>query len=78
MNNLIIDGVLLTNTNNSPGFKGDKLDFIASIFESKTGLIFDECIRDKSFADIVIKYSDEPAQVIAKRLKAFNKFGVAK
>mgnify|MGYP007117428458 CR=1 FL=1 len=67
----------VTTTNNSPGLK-DKLDIIADIFESKTGLIFDDCISDKSFADIVIKYSDEPALVIAKRLKAFNKFGVAK
>ena len=67
----------LTNTNNSPRLK-DKLDIIADIFESKTGLIFDECIKNKSFSDIVIKYSDEPALVIAKRLKAFNKFGVAK
>ena len=25
----------LTNTNNSPGFKGDKLDVIASIFEKQ-------------------------------------------
>jgi hypothetical protein len=68
----------LTNTNNSPGFKGDKLDLIANIFETNTGLIFDECIKNKSFADIVIKYSDEPALVIAKRLKAFNQYGVAK
>ena len=64
----------LTNTNNSPRLK-DKLDIIADIFESKTELIFDECIKNKSFADIVIKYSDEPALVIAKRLNAFNKFG---
>ena len=64
----------VTTTNNSPGLK-DKLDIIADIFESKTGLIFNECIRNKSFTDIVIKYSDEPALVIAKRLNAFNKFG---
>ena len=67
----------VTTTNNSPGLK-DKLDIIADIFESKTGLIFNECIRNKSFADIVIKYSDEPALVIAKRLKAFNRCEVTK
>ncbi len=64
----------LTNTNNSPRLK-DKLDIIAEIFETNTGLIFDECIKNKLFADIVIKYSDEPALVIAKRLNAFKKFG---
>ena len=53
----------------------DKLDVIATIFETNTGLIFDECIKNKSFSDIVIKYSSESALVIAKRLKAFSKFG---
>tara|TARA_R110000772_G_scaffold194455_1_gene305204 strand:+ start:507 stop:728 length:222 start_codon:yes stop_codon:yes gene_type:complete len=58
----------LTTTNNSPGFKGDKLDLIASIFEARTGYVFDDCISDKTFSRIVVDHADEPARLIAVRL----------
>lgn len=74
----------LTNTNNSPGFKGDKLDVIASIFEKRSGLIFDECLADDGFKRIVIDSSDELAEKIAIKLDVYMygleivKFGVVK
>jgi len=61
----------LTNTNNSPGFKGDKLDLIADIFEKRSGLIFDDCLIHEGFRNIVIDSSDEPAEKIAIKLDVY-------
>ena len=48
--------------------KNDKLDLIASIFESETFASFDVCCEDESFRDLVIKNSMKPTSEVVSIL----------
>ena len=51
--------------------KGDKLDIVAFLFESRTTALFDECCSDMGFRSLMIKNAKESIDDLVSILSTY-------